>query len=216
MQLISVNIGKAQPIGNAKLSGETGIYKQPVAEPVLVTSLGLMGDTICDTENHGGVDQAVYVYSTADYDWWSQALGKELTPGTFGENMTITQLESASVHIGDRLQIGSVVLEVTSPRIPCATLAARMGDPTFVKRFRHAERPGLYCRVVQEGYVQAGNTVLFQLGTSKTVSVIELFRDFYTPDFSEATLRRFLSASIAIRDRVEKEKKLAEVLARKV
>lgn len=213
MQLISVNIGKAQRIENAKSSGQTGIYKQPTTGPVHITSLGLVGDTICDTKHHGGVDQAVYVYSTADYAWWSQTVGKELLPGTFGENLTITELESASAHVGDRLHMGSVVLEVTSPRIPCVTLAARMGDPTFAKQFRRAERPGLYCRVIQEGYVQAGDSVNFQPYTGETIAVIEFFRDFYAPDTSEATLRRYLQAPIAIRDRVEKEAKLAKVLA---
>ena len=80
-------------------------------------------------------------------------------PGTFGENLTIAGVETAQALIGDRLAIGDVLLEVTSPRIPCVTLAARMGDPGFVKRFRAAERPGFYCRVLQEGFVRAGDAV---------------------------------------------------------
>ncbi len=215
MQLFSVNIGRGQPIQNAKASGKSGIYKLPVSAPVRVTSSGLTGDTICDTENHGGVDQAVYVYGTPDYEWWSGVLGRELSPGTFGENLTITKLQSAQLCIGDRLHVGSVILEVTAPRIPCVTLATRMGDPSFVKRFREAERPGLYCRIIQEGYVQVGDPVTLERHRGETIMAIELFRDFFSPDLNEETIRHHLAAPIAIRARVEKEKRLGELLTRK-
>ncbi len=208
MQLISVNIGKAQPIENAKSSGVTGIFKQPLTSRVQIHALGLAGDTICDTENHGGVDQAVYVYGTDDYAWWAGEEDRELPPGTFGENLTITGLVSAAYAIGDRFHVGSVILEVTAPRIPCVTIAARMGDPRFVKRFRYAERPGLYCRVIQEGEVQVGDAVRVEKYEGKTISALEMFREFYEPKEDEATIRRFLAAPIAIRDRVEKEGKL--------
>jgi MOSC domain-containing protein YiiM len=215
MQLISVNIGRARPIQNAKASGVTGIYKRPVGEPVQITYNGLSGDAICDVENHGGVDQAIYIYGAADYAWWSQTLGRELAPGTFGENLTIDALESARFSIGDRLHIGAVTLEVTAPRIPCVTLAARMGDPSFVKRFRYAERPGLYCRVIREGCVQVGDPVSYEPCSGETITAIEMFCDFYTPDLDEATIRRHLAAPIAIRDRAEKEERLQKLLARK-
>ena len=142
MHILSINIGSARTIGNANVSGQTGIYKLPVAGPVQVTADGLADDAIVDTRNHGGPDQAVYVYGGADYAWWAAELGRELAPGTFGENLTISDLESAPLAIGDRLHIGGVILEVTAPRIPCWKLAQRMGDPGFVKRFRAAERPG--------------------------------------------------------------------------
>ena len=143
MQLLNVNIGKEQSIQNAKSSGKTGIFKQPQSKPVRVTALGLEGDAIVDKKNHGGRDQAVYVYGAADYNWWSRELGRTLDPGTFGENLTISALESAGYAVGDRFQVGKVVLEVTAPRIPCVTLAARMGNSQFVKRFLAAGRPGL-------------------------------------------------------------------------
>jgi len=213
MQLTSVNVGQERPMPNAKAWGRTGIYKLPVEEAVEITHGGLAGDAICDLEHHGGADQAVYIYSTPDYAWWSGELGRQLVPGTFGENLTITELESAQVGIGDRLHIGAVILEVTAPRMPCVTLATRMGDPAFAERFRAAERPGLYARVVRAGWVQAGDTVTRERLLGETVTVIELFRDFYRPDLTEATLRRHLAAPIAVRDRVEKERRLAELLA---
>jgi MOSC domain-containing protein YiiM len=177
--------------------------------------LGLRGDAICDTENHGGVDQAVYIYGAPDYAWWSQELGRELMPGTFGENLTISGLESAQAWIGDRLTIGAVVLEVTSPRIPCVTLAARIGDPTFVKRYRRAERPGIYCRVLQEGEVQTGDPVIYTRYAGEAFPALEMFRDFYDPRLDEATLRRHLAAPVHYKDRADKEQKLADLLAQK-
>jgi MOSC domain-containing protein YiiM len=211
MHLLSINIGKAQAIPNAKASGKTGIYKQPVHGPVPITRNGIPEDAICDTDNHGGVDQAIYIYGALDYAWWSQELGKELLPGTFGENLTISELESALFRVGDRLHTGTVILEVTAPRIPCVTLASRMGDPTFVKRYRAAERPGLYCRVIQEGTVQEHEPVALEPYTGETVTVLEVFRAFYEPHLDEATLHRHLAAPIAIRDRADKEEKLAKL-----
>ncbi|ADI13390.1 MOSC domain-containing protein [Truepera radiovictrix] len=212
MQLLSVNVGQARAI--VAKSGRSGIFKRATTERVRVTRDGLLGDTICDTENHGGPDQAVYLYGAPDYAWWSEQLGRTLAPGTFGENLTVSGLESATLQVGDRFRVGEVVLEVTAPRIPCVTLAVRMGDPAFVKRFRHAERPGVYCRVLHEGDVWAGAEVRLEPYTGATVGVLELFRDFFRPERDEKTLRRHLAAPIASRDRAAKEAALAALRER--
>lgn len=200
MKLISVNVGQERDM-NAKSLGKTGIFKEPVATRVQIGALGLAGDTICDVEHHGGPDQAVYLYSTHDYAWWSTELGRNLAPGTFGENLTVSGVESAGCRIGDRFHIGTVTLEVTAPRVPCVTLATRMDDPRFVKRFHRAERPGLYCRVIQEGWVQVGDDVRYEPYSNETVTALEMFRDFGAK-LDEATLRRYLAAPIAVRSRV--------------
>ena len=120
MQLLSVNVGQRQPI--AAKDGSSGIFKRPVGQPVQVGRLGLVGDHIQDTKNHGGPDQAVYVYTQPDYDHWAALLNQALAPGSFGENLLISELESAPVPIGTQLRVGEAVLEVTSARLPCATL----------------------------------------------------------------------------------------------
>src|SRR5687767_2874713 len=208
MQLISVNLGHERSIQNGKPSGKTGIYKLPTSEAVQITALGIGSDFICDTRNHGGPDQALYVYGQPDYEWWSQELGRELAPGTFGENLTISELESARLTIGDKLLIGTVILQVSAARIPCATLAARMDDPAFVKRFRHAERPGLYCRVLREGTLRAGDEVRLEPYARESITALEMFRDWYEPDKSEAAIRHYLAAPLAVRARKHKEKQL--------
>ncbi|AHY46616.1 hypothetical protein RradSPS_1333 [Rubrobacter radiotolerans] len=214
MKLLSVNVGSRRRLAGAGKSGFTGIFKEPRRGPVLVRRSGLDGDAIVDAANHGGPDQAVYVFSLEDYRWWSREVGRELLPGTFGENLTVAGVESAALNVGDRLLVGrEVVLEVTAPRIPCGTLSARMGDRLFPKKFRAAERPGFYCRVLQTGEVRAGDAVALEPysgGLEPPLSIIESFREFFSPERSEAALRRHLAAPIAVRDREEKERLLAE------
>jgi len=206
MKVLSINIGRVRSIPGA--ARESGIYKEPVSGPVRVTALGLAGDQICNARHHGGADQAVYLYSAKDCAWWSEQLGCALGPGTFGENLTADDLAGLE-RVGDRLQIGDVVLEATSPRIPCANLAARIGDPKFVRRFREAERPGVYCRVLVEGTITPGAPAeLFPYG-GDPVSLRELFRTAFEGALDEAAIRRQLAAPIASRTRRALERKLA-------
>jgi len=190
----------------------SGIFKQPTTAPVRITQLGLDHDAIIDVENHGGVDQAVYIFGTPDFEWWERELGRHLDYGsTFGENLTITELVSADYNIGDRFQVGAVLLEVTSPRIPCVTLATRMGDPKFVKRFAKAERFGLYCRVVGSGVVRGDGPVMVDRYQGETISALEMFRLFYKPKFTEEILRRALKAPLHEVTRIEYEERLLAI-----
>ncbi len=199
MQLISVNVGKPTPI--ITKSGLTGIYKRPSDAPVFIGPFGLTGDTISDIKHHGGLDQAVYLFGMPDYAWWSAELDKELHPGIFGENLTLTGLESPAYNVGDRLHFAEVVLEITGARVPCVTLSTRMGDPGFVKRFRHAERPGLYSRVIKTGHISAGETVTVERYAGPTVNVLEGFRLWFRGHPTEAEILRMLAAPIDIRSR---------------
>lgn len=208
MKLISINIGHAGTQQRKNYIETTGIFKEPVDHPVEVKLLGIESDVICDKKNHGGPDQALYIYGAADYAWWSQQLGIELAPGIFGDNLTISDLESAQFNVGDYLHVGDVTLQVTAPRIPCGTFATRMGDPQWVKKFRRAERPGLYVRVIKEGTLQVGDDVRVEKYTDATISVVEMFREYYNKHKSEELLGRHLNAPIAIRARRDLEAEL--------
>jgi MOSC domain-containing protein YiiM len=212
MQLTSVNIGQKQTLQNGDKLEITGIYKLPVHESVQITSLGIKEDFIGSPKHHGGLDQAIYVYGTKDYEWWSTELGRTFGAGTFGENLTISELESAKFNIGDFLHVGAVTLQVTAPRIPCSTFAKRMENPKFVKRFRSAERPGLYCRVIKEGVVKAGDEVRVEAYAGETISLVQMYRDYYEKNKSRETLERHLAAPIAIRARVDMEAELSKLL----
>jgi MOSC domain-containing protein YiiM len=206
----SVNIGGEQMIpGHSKMGG-TGIYKEPTMGAVRIGRLAVDGDCVFDQKHHGGPDQAVYLYFSGDYDWWSIKLGRKLAPGTFGDNLTISGLTSADLAIGDRLTAGEVVLEVTAPRIPCNTLAARMGDSRFVKTYRDAERPGAYCRVLSEGEVSAGMEVAHQPYAGNRIALNEIFRDWFVrKTLDVARLKAALAAPIAARARKDWEDLLA-------
>ena len=213
MILMSVNLGEKRILQWKERVETTGIFKFPRDKPVKITKLGLEGDVIVSKKHHGGPDQAIYVYGGADYTWWSKELGREILSGTFGENLTISELESAQFKVGDYIHIGDVTLQVSAPRIPCGTFAARMDDPQWVKRFRYAERPGLYCRVLKEGFVQAGNTVSVERFTGDTISCLQMYRDFYDRNKSEETLLRHLNAPIAIRARKSLEEQLQRLVS---
>lgn len=209
MKLLSINLGKEETLVHPNKTEQTGIFKRPVAGPLKVTSEGVPGDFIGDSKNHGGPDQALYIYGWVDYEWWANELGQAMQPGMFGENLTIAGLECAQFNIGDRLRIGEVILEVTAPRIPCGTLAGRMKIPAFARQFRFAERPGMYCRVICEGTLQAGDAVAVERYAGETVSLVEAMRDYYEPNLTEAAINRFLAAPISIRLRKKKKEQLS-------
>jgi MOSC domain-containing protein YiiM len=215
MKLTSLNLGTGQLIAVGERKIRTGIHKQPTSEPVRIGKLGLHGDEVSDEVNHGGPDQAVYVYGLPDYDFWSEQLGTVLEPATFGENLTVSGLESASLRIGDRLSIGpggtGVLLEVAASRIPCHVLAARMDDLGFVKKFRTAQRPGAYCRVIETGELQVGDTVRLEPFVGETVSLLEDFNLYHNVNPSRAEIERALKAPIAIRSRNELTQRLAKL-----
>jgi MOSC domain-containing protein YiiM len=214
MKLLSINVGKERTQQRKDYVETTGIYKLPVDTPVEITSLGIEGDAICDTKNHGGLDQALYIYGSADYAWWSKEIGKELTPGTFGENLTISDLESAKFNVGDYLHVGKVTLQITSPRIPCGTFATRMDDPHWVKKFRAAERPGLYCRVIMKGVIQTGDAVTVEKYIGETIPIVQMYREHYAKDRNEEMVRRQLNAPIDIRSRMSLKEELQDLLSK--
>ena len=212
MRLLSVNLGMPAFLRGAKTPSPTGIDKKPATSPITITVEGLSGDAVCNAKYHGGPDQAVYIYGAPDYAWWEDQLGHPIAPGTFGDNLTVTGWESSSAIVGDRFHIGPVTLEITSPRIPCSTLSRHMEDSAFVKKFRIAERPGVYCRVLREGAVQADDEVTYEpYSGSDVVSIMELYHDAFSPVKDTETLRRHLAAPISIRLRKAKEKLFAKL-----
>jgi MOSC domain-containing protein YiiM len=209
MQVTSVNVANRQSIQLGNKTSETGIFKNPVDDAIQVTELGLQGDTIANKKHHGGHDQAVYLYSAEDYAWWSQQLGKSIGVGTFGENLTLTNLGEPPLRIGDRFQINDVILEVTAPRIPCSKLASRMDDPGFVKRFVDAGRPGAYTRVIQTGTLRAGDAVTYIPADSENITLLDLYTLFLAKQRDLETARKALEAPVAERSRAALEEWLA-------
>ncbi len=163
----------------------TAIDKRPVGGAVPVHRLGLAGDQQYDTRHHGGPDQAVYAYAREDAAWWEQELGREIGPGQFGENLTTEGLDVTGAVIGERWRIGTSLLQVRVPRIPCSTFQAYWGVPRLVKRFTRHGAPGAYLSVLEEGELTAGDRVEVVHRPAHGVSLGELFRAL-TDDASQA------------------------------
>ncbi|MCJ8236840.1 MOSC domain-containing protein [Peteryoungia algae] len=193
MKILAVCLGRPEILPGKKY--KTGINKLAIQGPIMIDAEGLVGDAILNRKHHGGVDQAVYIEGSIDLDWWRAELGRDLPYGTFGENLVIEGLESAMLAAGDRLAVGEVLLEVTSARIPCATFAAKMGEPTFVKRYTRAARPGAYARVLQGGMVEAGQSVEFTPWRGDRVTMREMMATFGRR-LSEADRPRYLAAPV--------------------
>jgi len=138
----------------------TGIYKEPVAGAVTVHKLGMVGDGQADLSVHGGPYQALYAYPVEHYAYWEKELGVEsLPPGTFGENLTLEGLLETGVCIGDVYRMGSLVVQVTSPRVPCFKFGHKLNRPDILKPFLQSGRSGFYLRVVEEGSISAGTSI---------------------------------------------------------
>ena len=144
-----------------------------------VRALGLAGDEYADKENHGGREQALYAYAREDLDWWVERLGYELRNGQFGENITVAGLDVSGALIGETWRIGTAVVQVTSPRIPCVTFQSWMDEPHWVKRFAAAGRPGAYLRVLAEGAVAAGDRAEVIGRPAERVTIAESMRAYY-------------------------------------
>ncbi len=137
----------------------SGIDKKPVARRVAVHPLGLDGDVQVNRKYHGGEGQAVYAYAQEDADFWIAELGRELPPGRFGENLRTGGLDLTGALLGERWRVGTALLEVTAPRIPCANFARFWNEPQLVKRFTAHGATGAYLRVLEPGEIGAGDAV---------------------------------------------------------
>jgi MOSC domain-containing protein YiiM len=156
--VVSVNVGRPRQIGGGNhRRTRSAIGKQPVTGPVRVEGVNLAGDDQADRRVHGGTWKAVYAYASEDYHWWSEQLGRQLAPATFGENLTVQGVDLHDCAVGDTWTVGAAQLRVTEPRTPCFKLGITMGDDEFVARFADARRFGAYFTIDQPGDVAAGD-----------------------------------------------------------
>lgn len=171
----SVNVGPIRAVqwGRKKSSA---IDKRPMDGPVQVRTLGLGGDEIADLKHHGGVDQAVYAYAREDLDAWAADLGRDLTDGQFGENLTTVGIDVNDARLGDRWRIGTALLEVCDVRTPCRVFQAFLGEPRWARRFTEKGAPGAYLRVIEEGVLQAGDEVVVEERRGHDLTVALTFR----------------------------------------
>jgi MOSC domain-containing protein YiiM len=181
-RVISVNRGQEADLLIDGRMARSAIDKRPASGPVGVGSLGLDSDAVADKENHGGFDQAVYAYAREDLDWWTEQVGRELRNGLFGENLTTAGIDVSAALIGEAWRVGTAVLQVTAPRIPCNTFKSWLDEPRWVKRFAAAGRPGAYLRVLTPGQVAAGDELEVLSRPAVAVTVAESMLAYYGDD----------------------------------
>jgi ferredoxin-NADP reductase/MOSC domain-containing protein YiiM len=192
-KLLSVNVGMPKDVEWNGRMVHTGIWKTPVAGPRIVRRLNIDGDGQGDREGHGGEIRAVLVYQLASYQHWGRELGRDdLTPGAFGENLTVDGLPDNEVCIGDRYRIGDVVLEVTQPRVTCYRVGVRIGEPRMAALLVAHHRPGFYCRVLSEGELEAGQDIVKISDGPEKVSVADIDALLYLPGHPRDNLERAL------------------------
>ena len=162
----------------------SAIWKSPAVGRIAVRGINLVGDDQADRKAHGGPDKALYAYALEDARWWEQEVGRALAYGEFGENLTTEGIDVNGALVGERWQIGTTVLEVSEPRIPCWRLGVRMNDKLFPRRFTEALRPGTYLRIVVEGDVGAGDEIRAVKRPDHDLTIRDVFR-IYTRDRAE-------------------------------
>ncbi|HUO40909.1 MAG TPA: MOSC and FAD-binding oxidoreductase domain-containing protein [Mycobacterium sp.] len=189
--LVSVNVGKPANVDWRGKTVHTGIWKNPVEGPVMVRHLNIDGDGQGDLAGHGGEQRAVMVYQTESYEYWRTRLGRDdLAPGNFGENFTVTGLPDDDVCIGDRYRIGDAEFEVTQPRVTCFRVGMRLGEPDMPNLLVAHRRPGFYMRVITEGHVAAGDTILRTRRGRHELTVADVDALLYLPDRDVEALRQ--------------------------
>jgi MOSC domain-containing protein YiiM len=172
----SVNVGRPREIRVGAELVRTSIWKDPVAGRVAVRGVNVAGDDQSDRGVHGGDRKAVYAYAREDLDWWGERLGQALGSGTFGENLTTEGLDVTGARVGERWRVGTALLEVTQPRLPCYKLELRMERTGFIDEFIDGGRPGAYLRIVEDGEVGAGDAVQIVSRPEDAPSMAEIMR----------------------------------------
>ena len=197
MELVSVNVSLPREVDyNGELI-RTGIFKKPINGTVTITETHVDGDQQVDLKNHGGEHKAVYGFSANHYDYWRTTLEQpDLAYGQFGENLSITDLDEATLCIGDQIQIGDCILEITQPRVPCFKLGIAMDLRTMPKLFIEHAATGIYFRILQAGTIESGMTVEKVFHHPKQLAVKTLFKAYFDKTFVDATAVMQLAADI--------------------
>jgi MOSC domain-containing protein YiiM len=183
-KVLSVNVGTAREFEYNGRPARSAIWKSPAAGRIAARGVNLVGDDQADRKAHGGPDKALYVYAVEDTRWWEQQIGRTLACGEFGENLTTEGIAVNDALVGERWQIGTAILEVSEPRIPCWRLGVRMNDKMFPRRFTEALRPGAYLRIAVEGDVGAGDEISVVERPDHDLTIRDVFR-IYNRDRAE-------------------------------
>ncbi|WP_444958182.1 MOSC domain-containing protein [Microbulbifer sp. ZKSA002] len=184
MKLLSINVSKKVDYEYKGKTVTTGIFKKPVQGKVFVGKNNLEGDEQADLKNHGGKDMAIYAFSNDHYPYWENLLGRKgLKYGAFGENLTVEGLREENIFVGDQFRIGSCILEVSQPRIPCFKLSMALDNDAAAKILTSSFNCGVYLRVVKEGHIKEGDSICKIAEAPNSIDIRSMFRVFFDKQF---------------------------------
>lgn len=197
MKIVSLNVGRPRLVLDRCREVSTGIFKSPVDGPLMLRRTNLDGDRQADLIAHGGANKAVYAYPSEHYEFWRNELpGAELTWAKFGENLTTEGLLESEAHIGDHFRIGGAIVRASQPRIPCYKLGIRFGRDDMPKRFLASGRSGIYFAVVEEGLVNAVDSIELVKADQRGITISDVNRAYVHGRDNVDLLRRIIGAQI--------------------
>lgn len=215
-KLLSVQLGKVKGYGDKESQDfldkywESGSFKEATSLRVWAGKLGLSGDEVADKVHHGGEEKAIFANSYENYKEWSEFLGGEVPFGALAENLTISGLHESNVCLGDIHKIGDATLQVSQPRKPCWKIAKRWNNKKFTHEIYATGLTGWYYRVIEEGFLGAGDEVVLLSSEAEQVSILDANMAFANPIMHRDILEKILSIpSIAPSYRVSIEKRIA-------
>lgn len=198
----SVRVGGPQTLPDPFQPGKTwrsSFRRHEVTGPVALDERRLEGDEVADKKYHGRPSQAMLLFALPHYEQWRAEFDlPAMMPGGFGENLTITDVTENDVCLGDHLQIGTAVVEITAPRVPCSKIDRNFGHKGITARVAETARGGWYVRVIQPGTLQAGEEVALVKRVAPDVTVVDCARAWYGPAPFEAEAERALASDVLL------------------
>jgi MOSC domain-containing protein YiiM len=208
MKIISTNIAKPHFVTIKGKQQRTGIFKKPTKQPIYLEKETVKGDEVSNRKVHGGEFKACYLFSADNYPYWKSIYPNiEWHYGMLGENLTVKGLDETKIHIGDIYKVGKALVQITQPREPCNTFAAKMGTPAILKQFIAHGKPGTYVRVLEEGFVTTNDTFKLIEKAKSSLTTSDFFNLLFANEKNQEHLKR------AIVNNALPERKKAKLIA---
>ena len=199
MKIISTNISRTKTVFHNGKEIKTGIFKVPTCDEVIIEKMNIIGDEQADLIYHGGEHKAVYAFSFNHYDYWKDILeNKNLSSGMFGENFTISNFSEENINIGDQYRIGTALLEVSQPRVPCFKLGIALDNKNILKLFTQNYCTGVYFRVLEPGMAKTGDMISVEKKSTHDISIKKLFQAYFDKKYVGS--ENILSEALALNE----------------
>jgi MOSC domain-containing protein YiiM len=194
MQVISTNLGTPTTfIWNGR-EEQTGIFKKPVSQSLILNTTDVSNDTVIDRVHHGGINKACYLFASDNYPYW-----KKLYPdldwnwGMFGENLTIEGLDESTIRVGDIYKLGTALVQISQPREPCYKLGIRFGTQDILRQFIDHKKPGTYVLILEEGEVKTGDRLELQEQSENTLTTQQFYELMFMREKPKELLTLFMA-----------------------